>query len=128
VHRKHDIVKSAKICVNSKINDTFLSIKPTYFYDQLVTDVISVTTVIMATLVVKVATDFVVITFNVVTNVPIVESGLRHRSTAARLLGLGLNPAGGMDVCLPECCVSSSISFCNQQITSPEESYRLWCA
>ena len=67
MHTKHDIVKSAKVCENSDKNDIFLSIKPTYFYDQSVTDVISVTIVIMATLVIKVVTEFLVITFNVVT-------------------------------------------------------------
>jgi hypothetical protein len=42
----------------------------------------------MVTMVNKVATDFFVMTFNVVTNVPKAEPGLRRRSVAARLLGL----------------------------------------
>jgi hypothetical protein len=51
----------------------------------------------MVTLVIKVATDFLVITFNVFTNVPIAETGLRRRSFAGIV---GSNPAEGMDVCL----------------------------
>jgi len=31
-----------------------------------------------------------------------------------------------MDVCC-ECCVTSGRSLCDEQITHPEESYRLWC-
>jgi hypothetical protein len=42
----------------------------------------------MVKLFVKVATDFLIITLNVVTNVPITELSLRRRSAAARLLGL----------------------------------------
>ena len=36
----------------------------------------------------------------------------------------GSNPAGGMDVCF-ECCVSGR-GLCDELITRPEESYRLW--
>ena len=36
------------------------------------------------------------------------------------------NPTGGMDVCC-ECCVLSGKSLCDELITRPEESYRLWC-
>jgi len=36
------------------------------------------------------------------------------------------NPTGGMDVC-SECCVLSSRGICDELITRPEESYRLWC-
>ena len=38
----------------------------------------------------------------------------------------GSNPAGRMDVCC-ECCVLSGRGLCDGPITSPEESYRLWC-
>ena len=31
-----------------------------------------------------------------------------------------------MSVCC-ECCVLSDIGLCNELITHPEESYRLWC-
>jgi hypothetical protein len=37
------------------------------------------------------------------------------------------NPTGGMDVCLCECCVLSGRGLCDELITRPEESYRLWC-
>jgi hypothetical protein len=37
----------------------------------------------------------------------------------------GSNPTGGMDVCL--LCVMSGTGFCDELITRPEESYRLWC-
>jgi len=33
---------------------------------------------------------------------------------------------GGMDVCC-ECCVLSGRGLCDELITRPEESYRLWC-
>jgi len=39
---------------------------------------------------------------------------------------VGLNPAGGMDVCC-ECGVLSGRDLCFELITRPEESYRLWC-
>ena len=34
-------------------------------------------------------------------------------------------PTGGMDVCR-ECCVLSGRGLCDEPITRPEESYRLW--
>jgi hypothetical protein len=40
---------------------------------------------------------------------------------------VGSNPAGGMDVCLCECCVLSGRGLCYELITRPQESYRLWC-
>jgi hypothetical protein len=36
------------------------------------------------------------------------------------------NPTGDMDVCC-ECCVLSGIGLCDELITRPEKSYRLWC-
>ena len=39
---------------------------------------------------------------------------------------VGSNPAGGMDVCF-ECRVLSGRGLCDELITRPEESYRLWC-
>ena len=38
---------------------------------------------------------------------------------------VGSNLIGGMDVCLL-CCVSGR-GLCDELITRPEESYRLWC-
>ena len=38
---------------------------------------------------------------------------------------VGSNPTGGMDVCR-KCCVLSDRSLCDELITCPEESYRLW--
>ena len=53
--------------------------------------------------------------------------GLRRRSTAACPLRLCVRiPAGGMYVCLCECCVLSGRGLCDGLITRPEESYRLW--
>jgi len=45
---------------------------------------------------------------------------------------VGSNPTGGMDVCLLlvlcVCvCVLSGRGICDELITRPEESYRLWC-
>jgi hypothetical protein len=39
---------------------------------------------------------------------------------------VGSNPAEGMGVCC-ECCVLSDRGLCDELITRPEESYRLWC-
>jgi hypothetical protein len=39
---------------------------------------------------------------------------------------LGPHPTGGMDVCC-DCCVLSGRGLCDELITRPEESYRLWC-
>jgi hypothetical protein len=38
-----------------------------------------------------------------------------------------LNAAGCMDVCLLEVMLLSGRSLCDELITGPEESYRLWC-
>ena len=54
--------------------------------------------------------------------------GLRRRSTAARLLRswVWIPPGELMSVCC-ECCVLSGRDLCDERITRPEESYRLWC-
>jgi hypothetical protein len=53
--------------------------------------------------------------------------GLRRRSAAARLLGLWFQipPGAWMFVCC-ECSVLSSRGLCDELITRPEESCRLW--
>jgi hypothetical protein len=53
---------------------------------------------------------------------------LRRRSTAARLLRSWVRiPAGAwMSICCV-CCVLSGRGLCDELITRPEESYRLWC-
>ena len=54
--------------------------------------------------------------------------GLRRRSAAARLLRswVRIPPGAWMFVCC-KCCVLSGRGLCDQLITRPEESYRLWC-
>jgi hypothetical protein len=54
--------------------------------------------------------------------------GLRGRSAAARLLRswVRIPPWAWMSVCC-ECCVVSGRGLCDELITRPEESYRLWC-
>ena len=53
--------------------------------------------------------------------------GLRHRSTAARLLRLWVRiPPGALMFICCECCVLSGRDLCDGLITRPEESYRLW--
>ena len=54
--------------------------------------------------------------------------GLRHRSTAARLLRscVRIPPGAWMFFCC-ECRVLSGRGLCDELITRPEESYRLWC-
>ena len=54
--------------------------------------------------------------------------GLRRRSAAARLLRswVRIPPWAWMFVC-SECCVLSGRGLCDELITRPEESYRLWC-
>ena len=54
--------------------------------------------------------------------------GLRHRSAAAHLLRLWFRISTGawMSVC-SECCVLSGRGLCDEMVTRPEESYRMWC-
>jgi len=54
--------------------------------------------------------------------------GLRRRSASARLLRswVRIPPAAWMSVCC-ECCVLSGRGLCDELITRPEESYRMWC-
>ena len=54
--------------------------------------------------------------------------GLRRRSVATRLLRslVRIPPGAWMFVCC-ECCVLSGRGLCDELITRPEESYRLWC-
>ena len=54
--------------------------------------------------------------------------GLRRRSAAARLLKswVRIPPGAWIFVCF-ECCVLSGRGLCDELITRPEESYRLWC-
>jgi hypothetical protein len=54
--------------------------------------------------------------------------GLRRRSAAARLLRLWVRipPGAWIFVCY-EWCVLSGRGLCDELITRPEESYRLWC-
>ena len=49
-------------------------------------------------------------------------------SSAFRLLGLWVRiPPGAWVSVLCECCVLSGRGLCDGLITSPEESYRVWC-
>jgi hypothetical protein len=54
--------------------------------------------------------------------------GLRRRSAAASLLRswARIPPGAWMFFCC-ECCVLSGRGLCDELITLPEESYRLWC-
>jgi hypothetical protein len=54
--------------------------------------------------------------------------GRRRRSAAARLLksSVRIPPGAWLWVCC-ECCVLSGRGLCDEPITRPEESYRLWC-
>ena len=54
--------------------------------------------------------------------------GLRRSSAATRMLRLWVRipPRAWMVVCC-ECCVLSGRGLCNELVTHPEESYRLWC-
>ena len=54
--------------------------------------------------------------------------GLRRMSVAACLLRswVQIPPGAWLFVCR-ECCVLSGRGLCNELITRPEESYRLWC-
>ena len=57
-----------------------------------------------------------------------ISSPVAARSAAARLLGLRVwsPPGAWMFVCC-ECCVLWGRGLCDELITLPEESYRLWC-
>jgi len=53
---------------------------------------------------------------------------LRRRSVAARLLRSWVRIAPGAWMFVScECCVLSGRDLCDELITRPEESYRLWC-
>jgi hypothetical protein len=54
--------------------------------------------------------------------------GLRRKSTAALLLRswVWIPPGAWISVCC-DCCVCSGRGLCDELITRPEESYRLWC-
>ena len=54
--------------------------------------------------------------------------GLRHRSVVARMLRLWVRipPGAWMTVCC-ECCVLLDRGLCDELITHPEESLRMWC-
>ena len=54
--------------------------------------------------------------------------GLRRRSTAARLLRswIRIPPGAWIFVCC-DCCLLSGRGLCDELITRPEQSYRLWC-
>jgi hypothetical protein len=52
---------------------------------------------------------------------------IKQVSVAARSTeSMGSNPTEGVDVCC-ECCVLSGKGLCDELITRPEETYRLWC-
>ena len=53
---------------------------------------------------------------------------LRRVSAAARLLGLCVRiPPGTWKFFCCECCLLSGRGLCDELVTRPEESYRLWC-
>ena len=53
---------------------------------------------------------------------------LRHRSAAARLLRSWVRiPPEAWKFAYCECCVLSGRGLCDELITRPQESYRLWC-
>ena len=54
--------------------------------------------------------------------------GLTRRSVAARLLRswVRIPPGAWIFICC-ECCVLSGRGLCDELITRPEQSYRLWC-
>ena len=54
--------------------------------------------------------------------------GLSRRSAAARLLESWVRiPPGAWTFVCCECCVLSGRGLCDELITCPEESFRLWC-
>jgi hypothetical protein len=54
--------------------------------------------------------------------------GLRHMSAAARLLRKGVRiPPGAWMFVYCGYCVLSGWGLCDELVTRPEESYRLWC-
>ena len=54
--------------------------------------------------------------------------GLRRRFAAVRLLRLWFGiPSGAWTFVCCECCVSTDGGLCDELITRPEDSYRVWC-
>jgi hypothetical protein len=59
---------------------------------------------------------------------PIGRAVLRRGSAAARLLKLSVRIPPGARMCVScECCVLQGRGLCDELITHPEDSYRLWC-
>jgi len=60
--------------------------------------------------------------------VPILDVSRSHTTACCRSPAeiVGSNPTGGMGICLL-CRVLSGRGLCDELITRPEESYRLWC-
>jgi hypothetical protein len=57
-----------------------------------------------------------------------VPAASRLDREAARLLRLWVRmPPGAWTFVCCECCVLSGVGLCDELITRPEESYRLWC-
>jgi len=54
-------------------------------------------------------------------------AALRRGSVAARLLGLRVQIKPGFGCVFCQCCVLSGRGLCDELITRPEESYRVWC-
>jgi hypothetical protein len=58
---------------------------------------------------------------------PIGRRGLRRRAAAARMLRLWVRipPGAWISICCD--CLLSGRGLCDELITRPEESYRVWC-
>ena len=69
-----------------------------------------------------------VILLSLVANMPVPMAALSKGLVCGRspAENVGSNPRGGMDVCR-ECCVLSARGPCDELITHPDESCRLWC-
>jgi hypothetical protein len=60
---------------------------------------------------------------NIYDTIYLLTAGPSGRSSAEIV---GSNPSGGMDVCC-ECRVLSGRGLCDELITRPEKTYRMWC-
>jgi hypothetical protein len=81
----------------------------------------------------SVSVNFIFVTLRSTFNFKIILYSLyvqfvRHGSAAARLLGMQvrISPGAWMSVSC-ECCVLSGRDLCVGLITSPDETYRVWC-
>jgi hypothetical protein len=65
--------------------------------------------------------------FNICLPVPVAARSKAYVCDRSPAVIVSSNPTGGMDMSGCECCVFSGRGLCDELITRPGKSYRLWC-